>query len=53
MTPGDQINLKDGRKASVTRIGMGDFIGDPFPIYYVVIGTTETGFLMSDELRKK
>lgn len=47
---GDKIYLRDGQKATVIRLGMGDFIGDPFPVYYVT-SKAEFGHIMSDSLR--
>lgn len=55
MKPGNKINLKSGHEAMITRVGMSDFIGDPYPIYYQYVDGDEvkTGFLMSDELKLK
>jgi hypothetical protein len=52
MKKGDRINLKDGRQVIITRIGIGDFIGDPSPIYWLDPRTTETGVIFSDQLAK-
>ena len=49
---GDKINLKDGRTATVTGISLGDFIGDPYPVYFVT-SEAEAGFVMSDELQEQ
>lgn len=35
---GSVINLKDGKQGVVTRIGMSDFTGEPYPIYVQVPG---------------
>lgn len=52
---GDQINMKNGCVATVTRIGMGDFIGDPYPVYvqYVKDGVPVLDVIMSNEVRGK
>lgn len=56
--PGDVLNLKNGRKATVTRIGLSDFIGEPYQVYFQYIeGTGDdarvvTDFIMSSELKE-
>lgn len=54
MNIGDKINLKNGHVATVTKIGLSDFIGHAYPIYiqYVADGKVVTDFIMSDEVKK-
>lgn len=52
MQIGDKVRLMDGTKATITGVGIGDFIGDPFPVYL----TTATGkaiTLMSSALKAR
>lgn len=57
MKRGDKIRLKDGAEAIITNIGLGDFLGDPKPVYYTVVRSGDdnaigdAGFVMSNELR--
>lgn len=53
MNIGDKINLKNGHEATVTRIGMSDFIGGSYPIYvqYIKDNKVMQEVLMSDELK--
>ena len=54
MRKGDRINLPNGNKAIITKIGMGDFIGDPFTINYQYLDKTHKvvrGWITSDRLK--
>lgn len=57
VTVGSKIRLKGGQEATITGIGMSDFIGDPYPIYYQYVDTETQkvvrDHLMSNELKER
>lgn len=52
MKRGDRVQMKDGTEGTITRVGMGDFFGDPFPVYLTTT-TGKTVTLMSYELKAR
>lgn len=52
MQIGDKVKLLDGNEATITGFGMGDFIGDPFPVFLVTTNG-EKVTLMSSALKAR
>lgn len=52
MEKGDKVTLRNGQIGTITKIGMGDFIGDPKPVYvqYITNGRVKQEIIMSDQL---